>query len=70
MFGGGNDNKNTGFLKSLCENVSDAYSGTKDIFNTAKPQAKLTGKMFACCLALNYPFKTQSISLVGFSLGC
>lgn len=52
--------------KSLYNGVNE----TKDIFLGAKKHAKLSGKLLACALALNYPFKTQSISLIGFSLGC
>ena len=63
------EKKNTGFMANLFETVSEAYGSTKDIFNSAKPQAKLTGKMLACCLALGYPFKTQSISIITYSLG-
>jgi len=29
----------------------------------------MSGKLLACALALSYPFETQSVSLVGFSLG-
>eukprot|EP00347_Sterkiella_histriomuscorum_P011339 403372831 len=39
------------------------------LFNKAKKNAKLTGKMLAISLALGFPFKTQTISLIGFSLG-
>jgi len=45
------------------------YSGTSGIFLETKRHAKMSGKLLACALALNYPFQTQSISLVGFSLG-
>lgn len=40
-----------------------------DLFCKAKKNAKLTGKMVAISLALGYPFNTQSVSLIGFSLG-
>jgi len=39
------------------------------LFNKAKQNAKLTGKMVGIALALGYPFKLQTISLIGFSLG-
>ena len=40
------------------------------LFKVAKANAKLAGKLLACALALRLPFKTQTVSLVGFSLGC
>ena len=46
------------------------FQNISDMFNTAKHHAKITGKMVAISLALGYPFSTQSISLIGFSLGC
>ena len=36
---------------------------------TAKKTAKLTGKLVAIALVLGKPFATQSVSLIGFSLG-
>ena len=39
------------------------------LFQKARSKAKLTGKLLACALALKIPFKTQTVSLVGFSLG-
>ena len=41
-----------------------------DLFHGAKKMAKLTGKLFACSLAIGFPFFSQTISLLGFSLGC
>jgi len=38
-------------------------------FLDAIKQAKLTGRLLAICLALGYPFSTQTISMMGFSLG-
>ena len=32
--------------------------------------AKLTGKLFGCSLAIGLPFYSQTVSLIGFSLGC
>lgn len=40
-----------------------------DVFKYAKTNAKMTGKLLAYTLAIGYPFPTQSVSLVGFSLG-
>ncbi|CDW86616.1 UNKNOWN [Stylonychia lemnae] len=39
------------------------------LFNKAKQNAKVCGQMLAIFLALGHPFSTQSISLLGFSLG-
>ena len=41
----------------------------KDVFLDAKKSAKLSGKLLACSLALSYPLGSQTISLIGFSLG-
>ena len=40
------------------------------LFNEAKEEAKIAGKLLACCFALRYPFPSQALSMVGFSLGC
>jgi len=40
------------------------------LFNEAKEEAKMAGKLLACCFALRYPFPSQALSMVGFSLGC
>jgi hypothetical protein len=32
--------------------------------------AKFSGELLACALAIGFPFYTQSVSLLGFSLGC
>lgn len=39
------------------------------VFNQCRLQAKLSGKLLACALALGQPFKSQTVSLIGFSLG-
>lgn len=38
-------------------------------FKDAIDKAKLTGRLVAISLALGFPFSTQTISMVGFSLG-
>lgn len=38
-------------------------------FKDAINKAKLTGRLEAISLALGFPFSTQTISMVGFSLG-
>jgi hypothetical protein len=38
-------------------------------FNDAIKKAKLAGRLFGISLALGYPFSTQTISMIGFSLG-
>lgn len=40
-----------------------------DVFKAGKTNAKLAGKLLAHALAIGFPFPTQSVSLVGFSLG-
>ena len=40
-----------------------------DLFQKAKNSAKLSGILLACSLAIGFPFYSQTISLVGFSLG-
>jgi len=49
--------------------VYSGYQESKDVFLNAKAHAKLSGKLLACAIACSYPFETQAISLVGFSLG-
>ena len=39
-------------------------------FCTAIKNARHTGKLLAIALALGYPFSSQTVSLIGFSLGC
>ena len=39
------------------------------LFNKAKKNAKLTGKMVGIMLALGHPFRSGCVSLIGFSLG-
>ena len=41
-----------------------------ELFNSAKRVAKMTGELLGCALSIGYPFYTQSVSLIGFSLGC
>ena len=38
-------------------------------FNLARVKAKISGKLLACALALRVPFKTQTVTLIGHSLG-
>ena len=40
------------------------------LFKKSKKNAQTAGKLLACALALREPFRSQSVSLVGFSLGC
>ena len=41
----------------------------EESFKKALKNAKLTGQLLAISLVLGYPFSTQTISLVGYSLG-
>lgn len=43
--------------------------GVEKLFKQAIENAKMTGKLLAVALALGFPFTTQTISLIGFSLG-
>ena len=56
-------------LKTL-KQISNTMYQTKDIFLEAKRQAKYAGKLLGCALAMNFPFETHSINIIGFSLGC
>ena len=40
------------------------------LFSACKKSAKLSGQLLACALAVGFPFYSQSVSIVGFSLGC
>ena len=44
--------------------------GVANVFKDSKANAKLAGVLLACALALREPFRGQTVSLVGFSLGC
>lgn len=48
----------------------DDSSKMKKVFSKCRLEAKLSGKLLACALALGQPFQSQTISLIGFSLGC
>jgi len=50
-------------------NLYSGYKESTETFLNAKSNAKLSGKLLACAIACSHPFETQSISLVGFSLG-
>lgn len=51
------------------QNFAPVALKINQLFNLAKKNAKLTGKMIAISLALGYPFMDQTVSLLGFSLG-
>lgn len=57
-------------VADIVTQLPDLYTGISEPFRQAKASAKLTGRLLACCLAAGYPFKNQTVSLVGFSLGC
>ena len=57
------------YLDTLVKGFGSNASDFQKIFLDARTQAKITGKILALCLILKYPFPTQSVSLVGFSLG-
>ena len=41
-----------------------------DVFDSTKKMAKFSGELLGCSLAIGFPFYSQSVSLLGFSLGC
>ena len=50
--------------------TSEFYKDFSSVFKESKQMAKQTGRMLAAALACGYPFKNQTISFIGFSLGC
>ena len=50
--------------------LKEILKGGTAMFTIAKEEAKIAGRLLACTLALRVPFLTQSVSLVGHSLGC
>ena len=56
----------TAILASQC---AFEFKTIQKLFQKAKLKAKWAGKLLACALALHMPFKTQTVSLIGFSLG-
>ena len=50
-------------MPGLVKKIASEFTGSKKI-------AKLTGKLLACALASQYIFKNQTVSFMGFSLGC
>jgi len=55
--------------KSLEKDVARADKLSKNM-GLALDKARQAGKMLAICLALGFPFLSQTVSLVGYSLGC
>lgn len=45
------------------------FKEVNELFKVAINNAKMTGKMLGVALALGYPFSTQTVSMIGFSLG-
>ena len=48
----------------------EVTKGVANVFKDSKANAKLAGMLLGFALALREPFRSQSVSLVGFSLGC
>ena len=48
----------------------EVTQGVASVFKDSKSNAKLAGILLGYALAIREPFRSQSISLVGFSLGC
>ena len=59
-------------LRSLIGALSgqEFIQGPINTFKDSKGNAKVAGALLGCILALREPFHSQSVSLVGFSLGC
>ena len=49
--------------------VASTLFNTWSYFTDAIKKAELTGRLIGISLALGYPFSTQTVSLLGFSLG-
>ena len=58
------------FTLLKCAMLGINVKGFNTLFEKAKESAKLSGVLLACALAIGFPFYTQTISLVSFSLGC
>jgi len=48
----------------------EAVQQLQGLFYQARTNAKQVGRLLACSLALGWPFRKQTVSLIGFSLGC
>ena len=57
-------------LVSVAAQLPDLYKALSEPFKDVKLNAKKAGKLLACALACQWPFKQKTVSLVGFSLGC
>ena len=57
-------------IGSVCIGVATGLHAAHRSFSETKEMAKITGQLIACSLAIGYPFYSQSVSLIGFSLGC
>lgn len=56
-------------LAILASQCSHELKQIQTLYKQARQRAKLAGKVLACALALRLPFKTQTVSIVAFSLG-
>ena len=59
----------TSIMNSVYEVGKVVYQESESTFLEAKKTAKLSGKLLGCLLASD-PYKNQTFSFVGFSLGC
>jgi len=50
--------------------LAGATNEMSSVFSESKIVAKLTGKLLACALVAGCMFENQTVSLMGFSLGC
>jgi hypothetical protein len=54
-----------------CKSKSDTYLYNRaSDFGIARAEAKAAGQLLGYVLATRYPFRTQSVSFIGHSLGC
>ena len=56
-------------FKALIGAVKSAIETGINGFKIVRAKANISGKLLACALALRVPFKTQTVTLIGHSLG-
>jgi len=54
---------------SILSHIAGTISDYREMFANTVKKAKLAGRLLAHALMIQFPFRNQSISLVGFSLG-
>ena len=70
------NSKNIGTFNLQWRSITKSESKTggigsgENLFNKAKYEAKIAGKLLACALAARIPFFTHTVNFIGHSLGC